>query len=341
MGYIYKITNDVNGKMYIGKTDRDAEIRFKEHLYEAKTSDFVNRPLYAAINKYGEDHFHFEIIEKTINSDVSCEREQYWISKLRTYVGFEDCNGYNATLGGEGTSSYNYKEVIDKYMETNSIKDTMKYFNCSYSLIRNAFKTLHINKVINEFIIYKIDPDTMLVLEAFNCPQDIVDTYKDFNVKTLRTRICEMDMYKGFYWFHKKDYNKSNIIKILKNKMLNVRNTDVKNSKYDYKKICEDILETNSLKQTMINFNYNIQSISMIRYKLYYLYGETLIKSILNDFETPIAKISNNEIVKVYKNIKEASLEFGIDYSHNIAMCCRGIIETAYGYKWERLTWNN
>ena len=51
------------------------------------------------MNKYGVEHFHFSVIEET---DDACEREMYWIEKLRTYVGYSDCNGYNATLGGEG-----------------------------------------------------------------------------------------------------------------------------------------------------------------------------------------------------------------------------------------------
>lgn len=102
MGYIYKITNDINGKIYIGLTDLDNPIdRWTKHLSEfISARNYTKRPLYDAMFKYGIEHFHFEIIEETNNME---EREQYWINYYRSYIGFEDCNGYNATLGGEGS----------------------------------------------------------------------------------------------------------------------------------------------------------------------------------------------------------------------------------------------
>ena len=73
MGYIYKITNDVNGKMYIGKTEYvNPEKGWKEHLKDYKRRKNEKRPLYAAMKKYGEEHFYFEIIEKSDNTE---ERE--------------------------------------------------------------------------------------------------------------------------------------------------------------------------------------------------------------------------------------------------------------------------
>lgn len=116
MGFIYKVTNDVNGKMYVGKTeDYPPENRWKEHLKDYKRPRCEKRPFYDAIKRYGPEHFHFEVIEET--EDV-CEREIYWIDKLRTYVGFEDCNGYNGTLGGDGKKYLNLDEdeVIDYHL---------------------------------------------------------------------------------------------------------------------------------------------------------------------------------------------------------------------------------
>lgn len=37
MGYIYKITNNINGKMYVGKTERSINKRFSEHIYQSNT----------------------------------------------------------------------------------------------------------------------------------------------------------------------------------------------------------------------------------------------------------------------------------------------------------------
>lgn len=142
MGYIYKITNDKNNKMYIGKTEHiNPEERWKEHLQDYQKKRYEKRPLYEAMNKYGVEHFHFEVIEETKNEEESCSREQYWINKLRTYIGFKDCNGYNATLGGDGKSylNLNKKEVIDYHTNESMyiVSETAKHFNVSRITVKN------------------------------------------------------------------------------------------------------------------------------------------------------------------------------------------------------------
>ena len=147
MGFIYKITNDINGKIYIGKTELpDPYKRWKEHLQDYDRRRCEKRPLYAAMNKYGTEHFHFEVIEQT---DNTVERERYWIDTLRTYVGFSDCNGYNATLGGDGKSYLNLDvdEVIKYHTEEASYiaGDTAKHFNVDRSTIIKILKKKHIH----------------------------------------------------------------------------------------------------------------------------------------------------------------------------------------------------
>ena len=91
MGYIYKIVNDINNKIYIGKTEFNIQKRFEEHIRDSQ-KEHKNRPLYNAMNKYGIQHFKIELIEECNNLE---EREKYWISFYDSYK-----NGYNATLGG-------------------------------------------------------------------------------------------------------------------------------------------------------------------------------------------------------------------------------------------------
>lgn len=87
--YIYKITNLINNKCYIGQTT-DYKRRFIEHKRMYQEND---KTLYKAFKKYGIDNFSFEVLEKCKNYN---EREIYYIEKFDSYH-----NGYNMTLGGE------------------------------------------------------------------------------------------------------------------------------------------------------------------------------------------------------------------------------------------------
>lgn len=71
---IYKITNDINDKVYIGKTTLSIEERFKEHCLDSKRNVKEKRPLYSAMRKYGQEHFKIELIEEC-DVSLSSERE--------------------------------------------------------------------------------------------------------------------------------------------------------------------------------------------------------------------------------------------------------------------------
>ena len=60
MAYIYKITNTINGKMYIGKTELTIEKRFQQHCKDSQRDKMSNRPLYKAMRKYGVEFFSIE-----------------------------------------------------------------------------------------------------------------------------------------------------------------------------------------------------------------------------------------------------------------------------------------
>ena len=60
MGYVYCITNLINGKQYVGKTTSTIEERFKEHCRDSRKERCSKRPLYDAMNKYGVENFKIE-----------------------------------------------------------------------------------------------------------------------------------------------------------------------------------------------------------------------------------------------------------------------------------------
>ena len=133
MSLIYVITNDVNGKQYVGKTNFSIKKRFREHIQDAKRHRCEKRPLYNAMNKYGVEHFHIEQLEDCSASEAA-EREMYWIQKLNT----NGNTGYNATLGGDSKHYYDYEEIANKYLELQNQKETVKYFNCDVYTVKVA-----------------------------------------------------------------------------------------------------------------------------------------------------------------------------------------------------------
>lgn len=107
-GWIYKITNTVNGKVYIGKTIHLKD-RFNSHINSLKKNKHCNNHLQAAWNKYGESAFVFEVIEEfnpEMNFDLD-NLERYWIEQ---YNSMNSSKGYNKTPGGDGTSGYKWTE---------------------------------------------------------------------------------------------------------------------------------------------------------------------------------------------------------------------------------------
>lgn len=93
---IYKITNLVNNRVYIGQTVCLISKRWKEHRCSTK-----NTPLYSAMRKHGTDNFKIEVICTAIKPEHLNELEQYFIKLYDCLVP----NGYNLTTGGDSTFS--------------------------------------------------------------------------------------------------------------------------------------------------------------------------------------------------------------------------------------------
>lgn len=98
---IYKITNLINGKIYIGQT-KDFHKRVLEHKSKEYNSEkSKNKLLYLAFDKYGLENFSFEIIEDNVENYN--EREEYWIAYYHSYINdkiYGNSKGYNMTPGG-------------------------------------------------------------------------------------------------------------------------------------------------------------------------------------------------------------------------------------------------
>lgn len=91
--FIYKITNKLNGRCYVGQTN-DFDVRMASH----KSSRYQNK-LYNAIEKYGKDNFTYEVIREVKGKNKQIELmltdiyERYYINKYDSFI-----NGYNGMM---------------------------------------------------------------------------------------------------------------------------------------------------------------------------------------------------------------------------------------------------
>ena len=131
MGYIYKIKNTLNNKIYIGQTIKTVQKRFTQHKNNSNKEYFSQIVLYKAFNKYGIENFVCEEIEEVTNDKLD-ERERYWINYYDSYF-----NGYNSTLGGRATQLYNWDvdDIIEKYLSLKSARAVAKVIGCDHSTI--------------------------------------------------------------------------------------------------------------------------------------------------------------------------------------------------------------
>ena len=168
MAYIYKIINDINDKVYIGKTERQIQLRFQEHCSCSLREQYEKRPLYSAMKKYGIEHFHIELIEKT---DSPEEREKYWIEQYGSFK-----YGYNATIGGDGKKYLDYDLIYRTYLDNKNITKTAQLCNCEIDSVKKIISQKGItninieeNRRINSLKpIAKLDKNTGEILEVFS-----------------------------------------------------------------------------------------------------------------------------------------------------------------------------
>lgn len=127
---IYKITNLVNNKIYIGQSIC-IEKRWEDHkFYSSK----AHTALQAAFKKYGISNFSFEVIEEC-PKEMLDEREIYWIKFYDSYN-----NGYNLTKGGMSKIKLDYDLIVSTYQRLGSIHATHKELGVNRESIRRVLE---------------------------------------------------------------------------------------------------------------------------------------------------------------------------------------------------------
>ena len=106
MKKVYKATNTIDGKCYIGV---DSNWPHRKHAHKSAAKKGSDRIFHKAIRKYGWDAFEWEILEESDDLEYLLnEREEYHIRQNNSY--YLDGNGYNMTYGGEATLGWHPTE---------------------------------------------------------------------------------------------------------------------------------------------------------------------------------------------------------------------------------------
>ena len=170
-GIIYKITNKVNNKSYIGQTRYTIEFRWRQHLHKKDNTYFHN-----ALHKYGAENFTIDVLEECDVNHLN-EREMFYIAKYDTFN-----NGYNLTLGGDGNkrvllTDSQYDEIKELYLSGFSAYKISELFNVDKSTIIKILKGLGVKIRSNKLNINQ---------QEF---QELVSDYKSgYSLKSLAKR---------------------------------------------------------------------------------------------------------------------------------------------------------
>ena len=176
---IYKITNKINNKSYIGQSVNISK-RWYEHLNKRGNP---NLPLYKDFDKYGSDNFTFTILEHCKKEELN-EKEIYYIKFYNSLIP----NGYNLQKGGRS-------------------KGYEIYFLFSKEDIDNIYSLLRENKLTFNEIAEKYNVSNTLIRyinEGIEYPQDDIqypirsreDSHK-IHYTNLKNKLCGEQSYRA------------------------------------------------------------------------------------------------------------------------------------------------
>lgn len=191
---IYKITNILDGKVYIGQTSISLRKRLLKHMYDANT-DVKRRKhyLHRALSKHGFDNFIVEILE-TCEKEKLDEREIYWIAH---YNSTDSVLGYNCTKGGQGNRAIFISEETRKIIsEKNKVRWQDPEYRLKQKQNRNASYKRKMRPVVQLDLNYNL-------IKIWDKKTDVANQFTGqiFALNKNR-RVVEI----GIYLFMDKDY---------------------------------------------------------------------------------------------------------------------------------------
>lgn len=186
MPYIYKITNQINGKSYIGKTLKTVADRWKDHISESQRVRQEHRPLYSAIKKYGIENFVIEEIESCSDLELS-DRERYWIEYFGTFK-----YGYNATIGGDGRPYLDYDVLVETYKQVQNLAKTAELCHCDAKHLSSILKARNVPILSHEEVMKQ---QYSKVINQYTLQGDYIQTFASSQLAARSVRPASNNIY--------------------------------------------------------------------------------------------------------------------------------------------------
>lgn len=193
MWYIYKITNQINGKIYIGQTSRKPEKRWGEHK---KSASAGMTPFARAIKKYGWENFSKEVIDTAISQEEANDKEQYWIEYYKCSISTYGKNcGYNITIGGAGIQQISQIEQEEMLKLWNN-KKTITQISQILERDRHAVSHILHNQGISTEEIFERQKYPFHNVYVFNLKKELIKVFSSFAETVEKNDINEKQIQK-------------------------------------------------------------------------------------------------------------------------------------------------
>lgn len=182
-GYIYKTTNLINNKIYIG-----------QHKHETFDKYYIGSGVLfkSAKNKYGKSNFKCEVIQWCEDEQMLNERETYWIS----YFNSSDHNiGYNLATKVTGCSD-NQRKVASEYMKNRSISDE------THRKMSISAKNRTTNRITNNDKIWVNNNIDEYLIDRYNLDDYLSKGYLQGRISNYYTSLRAKEKYNSGHYVH-------------------------------------------------------------------------------------------------------------------------------------------
>lgn len=324
MGVIYKITNIINNKIYIGQTKTTEPQRWQGHIWHAYNNP-ENDSIYLcrAIKKYGKENFRREVLEEVNNDNELNNKEIYYI---KLYNSTNSDIGYNLSKGGEGYTKYSTNQILKLYEQYKSIVKVSNLLGANKNTISKRLRGMGIDTYNNTILQFDFNGKLICTYNSFSEAKRIT-TLNLPNIIPYHHYCC------NYFWVYDNDNFDINII-INNYRHNSFLTKDIEQYNFDGELLntfpsaaeASRILNINisSIKAALNNKQVSAGGYIWHKQNSLLTFNEQYTNFLLSSSCSQIEEVDlNNNIIQTYSSAGTAEKELGWSYN-SIKVVCDG-----------------